>query len=86
MAIEQRSHEVTKTLRAVKTEFGKFGDVIVKVRKQLSTASKTLDDTEVRTRAMERSLRGLEALPAGESAELFGLPDELLLPGGDDVN
>jgi len=63
LALEKRSSEVWETLGAVKTEFGKFGAALANTRKKLQEASKTIDDAEVRTRAMERSLRQVEALP-----------------------
>ena len=63
LALEKRSSEVWETLGAVKTEFGKFGAALANTRKKLQEASKTIDDAEVRTRAMERSLRKVEALP-----------------------
>ena len=73
LAIEKRSSEVWQILAAVKTEFGKFGDVLDKVKRQLETASGTIDETGVRTRAMERKLRDVEALPEKESSELLKL-------------
>ncbi len=73
LAIEKRSSEVWSILAAVKTEFGKFGDVLSKVKKQLATASNTIGQTEVRTRSMERKLRSVEELPADESVKLLGL-------------
>ncbi|MCY3728898.1 MAG: DNA recombination protein RmuC [Nitrospira sp.] len=73
LAIEKRSSEVWQVLAAVKTEFGKFGDVLDKVKRQLETASGTIDETGVRTRAMERKLRDVEALPEEESSELLKL-------------
>jgi len=77
LAIEKRSSEVWSVLGAVKTEFGKFGDVLAKVKKQLDTASRTIDQTGVRTRAMERKLRTVEELPASQAKELLqlGEPD-----------
>ena len=74
LAIEQRSSEVWKILAAVKTEFGKFGDVLARVGKQLDTARKTIDDTGRRTRAMERKLRDVQELPADAAEALLGLP------------
>ena len=74
LAIEQRSSEVWQVLGAVKTEFGKFGDVIDGVKKKLEQASDSIDKAGVRTRAIERQLRGVEALPAGESASLLDVP------------
>ena len=72
LAIEQRSSEVWKVLASVKSEFGKFGGVLDKVKKQLETASRTIDETHVRSRAIERRLRSVEDLPAGESVPSIG--------------
>ncbi len=76
LAIEKRSSEVWKVLAAVKTEFGRFGDVLGRVKRQLKTASNTITQTEVRTRAMERKLRGVEKLPAEGTTEILELSDE----------
>ena len=76
LAIEQRSSEVWQLLGAVKTEFGKFGGVLERTRKQLDTVRNSIHSAGVRTRAIERKLRGVESLP-GESAKelLEDLPD-----------
>jgi DNA recombination protein RmuC len=66
LALEKRSSEVWQVLGAVKTEFGKFGDVLAKVKTQ--TVLNSLDAAEVRSRAMGRALRTVEALPDEKSA------------------
>src|SRR6266496_2995547 len=71
LAIEQRSGEVWKLLAAVKTDFVRFGDLLAKTKKQLDSVSNTLGDAEVRTRSIERKLRGVEALPAIEADRLL---------------
>ena len=76
LAIEKRSSEVWKILAAVKTEFGKFGGILDKVKKQLDTASNTIDQTGVRTRAMARKLKEVQQLPTSESEKLLDLNDE----------
>jgi DNA recombination protein RmuC len=76
LAIEQRASEVWRVLGAVKTEFGKFGEVLDRVKKQLNTASRTIERTGVRSRAMERKLRSVERIPEAETAELLALPDD----------
>ena len=63
LALEQRSTEVWQVLGAVKTEFGKFGDVLARTKKKLDEASNTIDQAGVRTRAMVRTLRDVESLP-----------------------
>ncbi|MBI5232067.1 MAG: DNA recombination protein RmuC [Coriobacteriales bacterium] len=74
LAIEQQSAEVWKVLAAVKTEFGKFGSVLDKVKKQLNTAARTIDETGVRSRAMERRLRSIESLPEADAVDILELP------------
>jgi DNA recombination protein RmuC len=75
LAIERRASEVWRVLGAVKTEFGKFGDVLDKVQKQLSTASKTIEQTGVRSRAIERRLRSVERLPQGETDDVLAIAE-----------
>jgi DNA recombination protein RmuC len=77
LAIQRRSSEVWAVLGAVKTEFSKFAEVLDKVQKKLEEASKTIDQTGVRTRAIERKLREVEALPTAETRAL--LDDAALL-------
>jgi len=79
LAIEKQSSEVWQVLRAVKTEFGKFGDSLAQVKKSLETASNRIGQTEVRTRVMLRNLRAVEALPGAEDDADAGL--EPGLPG-----
>jgi DNA recombination protein RmuC len=74
LALEKRSAEVWQVLGAVKTEFGKFGDVLATLKRQLATASETIEKAETRTRVMDRRLKTVEALPADEAAKL--LPPE----------
>jgi DNA recombination protein RmuC len=72
LAIEQRSSEVWKLLGAVKTEFGKFGEVLAKTKERLEKASEEIDRAGVRSRAIARELRKVEALPEPESVSLLG--------------
>jgi DNA recombination protein RmuC len=72
LAIEQRSSEVWQVLGAVKTEFGQFGDVLARTKAQLETVTRSIEKAEVRTRAMNRKLRDVEALPGEEAKELLG--------------
>jgi len=73
LVVEKRSAEIWKILGAVKMEFDKFGDVLAKVKKQLNTASSTIDQTEKRTNAMARQLRKVEIMPEAESIKLLEL-------------
>ena len=71
LALEKRSAEVWEVLGAVKTEFGKFGEVLAKTKKKLDEASSTIDLAATRTRAMERRLKTVEALPESQVTRLL---------------
>ena len=73
LALEKRSSEVWQVLGAVKTEFGKFGDVLAKVKNQTQTVLNTLDAAETRSRAMGRALKTVEALPQDQASALLPL-------------
>jgi DNA recombination protein RmuC len=63
LAVERRSSEVWELLGTVKAEFGKFGDTLAKTKKKLQEVTHTIDRAEVRTRAIERTLRRVEEAP-----------------------
>ena len=72
LAIAKRSSEVWALLGAVKNEFGKFGVVLEKTRKQLDAARNSIDSAGQRTRAIERKLRGVETLSGEVTQQLLG--------------
>jgi DNA recombination protein RmuC len=72
LAVTQRSSEVWKVLSEVKTEFGKFGDVLDKVKKKLGEASDQIEQVGVRTRKIDRQLRDVEALPIADAQKTLG--------------
>jgi len=71
VAIEQRTSEVWLTLGAVRTEFRKFGDVLVRAQKKLQEASNTIEEARGKTTTIERRLRDVEGLPENESDRLL---------------
>ena len=77
LALEKRSSEVWQVLGAVKTEFGKFGGMLDKARTQTEGVLKTLSEGDIRKRAMDRSLRQVEALPEAQSQALLPPDKEL---------
>lgn len=74
LAIEKRSSEVWQLLGAVKNEFGKFGTVLEATKRKLEMAANEIDKAGVRTRAIEKKLRDVQELPAGQSRDLLQLP------------
>lgn len=87
LAIEQRSSEVWVLLSAVKSEFGKFGVVLERIKRQLASATHSIDDAGRRSRAIERRLRGVEDLPgaAGSALADTGLEADAAEPASLDL-
>lgn len=84
LAVEKRSSEIRDVLGAVKGEFGRFGDVLVRLRNQVATMGKTIESAETRSNAMRRRLRTVEELPGPQAQALLGLNDPAD-PDGDDA-
>jgi DNA recombination protein RmuC len=76
LAIQKRSSEVWQVLGGVKTEFARFGPALEKVKKKLQEASNHLDSVDVRRRAMDRQLRGVEAAETMAVTELLDVVEE----------
>jgi DNA recombination protein RmuC len=72
LALEKRSSEVWQVLGAVKTEFGKFGDVLAATRNTLERAAKNIEHAERRSRQMARKLKSVESLPSESAQRLLG--------------
>jgi len=71
LAIEQRSTEVWRVLGAVKTEFGKFGEILAKTKERLDAVGRTLDEAGRKSTTIVRKLRDVEALPQAEAEEVL---------------
>ena len=71
LAIEKRSSEVWNTLAAVKTEWTKYGDALDKVKKKLEEASNSIDQTQVRTRAVGKKLKEVQELPSSQADNIL---------------
>ncbi|HPT48760.1 MAG TPA: DNA recombination protein RmuC [Accumulibacter sp.] len=84
LAIEKRSSEVWSVLGAVKSEFGKFGEALEVTRKKLEQASRSIEAAGVRTRQIERKLKGVEALTADEAQVHLGGLQEIDAMGADE--
>ena len=72
LAIEQRSSEVWQLLSAVKTEFGRFGEVLAKTKAQMQAVTNSIGQAETRTRQMTKKLKDVEALPVPQAEQLLG--------------
>lgn len=72
-AIEKKAEEVWRLLGAVKSEVGKFGDLLEKVNKKLQEAQNVIEDASKKTRTIDRKLRNVEEISPEETAELLAL-------------
>lgn len=72
VAIEKRSSEVWATLGAVKTQFGKFGDLLEGVQKKLQESANKIESAKTTSRVIERKLKDVEELPEPDSVKLIG--------------
>ena len=70
LTIQKRSSEVWTLLGAVKTEFGKFGDLLEKTHKQMQAASNTIEGAITKTRTIEKKLGKVDILPTIEAEKL----------------
>ncbi|MGI1660073.1 MAG: DNA recombination protein RmuC [Desulfitobacterium sp.] len=76
LAIEKRSSEVWNLLSAVKTEFGKFTEILEKTQKKLQEASNTIETATRKSRSIGRKLKDVQSLPVEESAALLAAGEE----------
>lgn len=72
LAIQKRSSEVWKVLGAVKSELGRFGDLLDKAGKQLQTTQNTLELAASKNRNIQNKLKSVEDLPKAEALMLLG--------------
>ena len=71
LAIEKKASDVWRILGAIKTEFGRYGLVMEKLRKKLHEAETHLDQIATRHRAIDRKLRQVES--ADDAENILGL-------------
>ena len=72
VAIEKRSAEVWQTLGAVKSQLGKFGDLLDGVQKKLQESANKIESAKTTSRQIERKLKDVETLPSQDSVKLIG--------------
>lgn len=79
LAIEKRTSEVWQLLGVVKTEFGKFGDILDKTNKKLAEITNTMELASKKTRTIEKKLKNVEALPISNENEFYALDSSDIL-------
>ena len=71
LAVEKRSSEVWALLGAVKTEFGRFGEMLEKTQKKLQEASNSIETAAQKSRTIQRKLRAVQELPAATATVML---------------
>jgi DNA recombination protein RmuC len=76
LALQEQASEVWKVLGAVKTEFERYGEWVMRIKDQVQKAADTLDKADTRARQMRRALKGVEALPEAQAQALLPAVDD----------
>jgi len=71
LAVEKRASEVWTLLGKVKTDFGKFGDLLQKTHDKLKQASDHIELAERKSRTIEQKLKNVQELPVTEASRLI---------------
>lgn len=71
LAIEKQTSEVWKVLATIKTEFGKFGDILAKTNKKIQEVANSMKDAESKTRNIERKLNKVDSLAYSNSQDIL---------------
>lgn len=85
IALGEKADMVRELLGATKAEMGKMDEVLVRLRKQVSAVGNTIDAAQVRTRAVARKLRGVDAVDGSRAAVLLEIEAEEMLGEGDEA-
>ncbi len=75
LAIQKQTSAIWDLLESVKSEFGKFGDILAATKKKLESGISEIEKAETRSRAIERQLKKMDKLPEPDK-ETFLLTEE----------
>lgn len=73
LAIEHRSSEVWELLGAVKTEFGRFADLLGKTQQRLHQATASIEDAARKSRTIQRKLQGVQELSDRDAKHMLDM-------------
>lgn len=71
LTVNRKSKEILKTLGAIKTQYGKFTDLIDKTQKKLSEAQTATDSLKSRTDMIQRKLGKIDILDEEEANDVL---------------
>ena len=70
-AINEKANEVRVLLAAIKGQYEKFGTLLIKAKKKIDEAGKSLDDAQHRNNMIQKKLRSIEAIEFEESDSIL---------------
>jgi DNA recombination protein RmuC len=82
LALSKNAESVRELLSATKAEMAKMDGVLEKLGKQVNTVGNSIGDARIRTRAIQRKLKDVEAMPGDQAASLLGVDG--VLPNDED--
>ena len=83
IALGEKADLVRELLGATKAEMGRMDEVLARLRKQVTAVGNTIDAAQVRTRAVARKLRTVDAVDGSRAAALLELEAEAEEPPGE---
>jgi DNA recombination protein RmuC len=81
LSIQKQTSAIATTLSAVKTEWGKYNELLLGLQKKLQAASNTIDKAQTRSRAIGRKLGDFDKLPEIEATAVLRLTDVPVVDG-----
>lgn len=75
-AINEKANEVRLILAAVKSQYDKFGTLLIKAKKKIDEAGKSLEDAQHRNDMIYKKLRSVEAINTGDSDGILEISAE----------
>lgn len=78
LSVNQKSEEIMRTLSAIKTQYGRFAELIGKTQKKLAEAQKNTEALMHRSDIIQKNLRRFDSMEITESAKVLGLSEETI--------
>ena len=75
LTLNKKTQEIKKVLEAVKTQYDKFGDDILKAQDRIDKASQSLDAVKKRSDMINSKMKNIDSISADEAKEILGIEE-----------
>lgn len=79
LTVNKNSKEILKTLSAVKAQYQRFGQLILKTQKKLQEAQAAADDLQNRNEMIQKKLAKVEVMEEPDASKTLGISEEATL-------